>query len=431
MNLRTLSFLIAYVTSLAAAEDSLTVDAAIERVLRTHPALESAQASIEAAAAEAGSARSLLSPDVSGTVQYTRIGPLPAFSIPNLGDIVLAPGDNYDAHLGGSYTVYDFGRTTAAVDLAQSRVASIRESRALTRTSLALQTARTLYTIIFLQRSIVVQEEQIAALRQHLAITQKRVAAGSATNFDVLTIQVRVAAAENQEVDVRNALVRQQSVARQLLGLAAETPVTVSGSFDEDHFLPNLDSLLRVANASRAEVDLARASEQSATLQEKVSSLGNMPIVRVFANYGVKNGYEPNLDAWRGNWAIGAAAAIPLFNGHRTSFQVDEAKALVEAEHARTRGVLRQIQSEVEQACADVEATEHKVAISRVQLEQSHEAVAIARAQYEIGTITNLDLLDAETAESAAKLTHLQAFYQYTLSRFSLRQATGTLVRPE
>jgi len=73
----------------------------------------------------------------------------------------------------------------------------------LTKTNLSLQTIRVFYTIILLQKSMKVQDEQIEALNQHLSVTQKRVAAGTATSFDVLTTQVRVAGAQNQKVDIQ------------------------------------------------------------------------------------------------------------------------------------------------------------------------------------------------------------------------------------
>ena len=64
--------------------------------------------------------------------------------------------------------------------------------------------------------------------------------------------------------------------------------------------------------------------------------------------------------------------------------------------------------------------------ISQVQLQQAQDAVAIARTRYETGSITNLDLLDAETAESTAKLTSLQTLYRFILSKYELERATGT-----
>jgi outer membrane protein len=288
MNLRTLSLLLVFVTVSVSAQDSLTIDAAIQRALQTHPAIQAAGAVIQAAEARTATSRSAVSPDVSGSLQYARIGPVPAFSVPVLGSFALAPDNNYDAHVGALYTVYDFGKNDASINLAESRVISARDMRELTRVNLALQTIRTFYTIVYLQKSIVVQDEQIDALKQHLVTSQKREASGSATHFDVLTTQVRVAAAENQKVDVLNALVRQQAVLRQLLGYPAETPVVVSGSFTVQSFAPKIDSLYQVANQSRIELTLAHETEQTASMQQRLSALGDMPSVRLFANYGFK-----------------------------------------------------------------------------------------------------------------------------------------------
>jgi len=128
----------------------------------------------------------------------------------------------------------------------------------------------------------------------------------------------------------------------------------------------------------------------------------------------------------RGNWMWGVQARVPLFDGGRVSHQEDEAQASVQAEQAHRRDVEQQVRSDVEQVVADVRAALSKVQISQVQLQQAQDAVAIARTRYETGSITNLDLLDAETAESTAKLTSLQTLYRFILSKYELERATGT-----
>lgn len=410
------------------AQDTLTIDKAVQQVLRTHPSIEQANANIRAAEARFALSKSSQMPEISALAQYTRIGPIPEFNIPIMGNFILAPDNNYDGHVSAQYTVYDFNKTNSNIDLAQSRIQSSRDAIELTRIGLTIQTIRTFYTILFLQKSLAVQDEQISALQQHITITQKRVTAGSATNFDVLTTQVRVAAAQNQKVEIQNALEKQYSLFRQLLGLLPNNPVLIDGTFDKEHLSVANDALIRTAAEQRTELKLARDAEQTAQLQKQASARSEMPSLKLFGNYGVKNGYEPNLDVWRGNWAFGAIAAVPIFNGNRTEYQVEESKAILEAEQAHTAFMLKQINSEVEQAAADVQAAEKKVEISKVQLNQAHEAVVIARMRFDIGSITNLDLLDAETAESASKLADLQSLYQYTISKYNLQLATGTLL---
>jgi outer membrane protein TolC len=414
-----------FLSSVAAGQDSLTVEQAVQRVLQTHPALEQALANTRAAEARVLQTSSAKLPEVTTEADYAHIGPIPEFSFPVFGTFVLAPADNYDAHISGKYTLYDFGKTSSAVDLSQSKVQTSRDAIELTKTGLALQTIRTFYMIILLQKSMQVQDEQIEALTQHLSVTQKRVTAGSATNFDVLTTQVRVATSQNQRVEIQNSLQKQESVFRQLLNLSTNVPLMIRGSFQQAPLSLNMDSLQQIALHQRAELKLARDAEESARLQKNASSRGNMPSLKLIAAYGLKNGYEPNLYPLRGNWMWGAQAQIPLFDGGKVSHQEEEAQAAIESEQAHTQDAGRQIRSDVEQAVSDVQASWSKVQISDVQLQQAFEAVAIARTRYETGSITNLDLLDAETAESTSKLMSLQALYRYVISKYELDRAVG------
>ncbi|MGA3287275.1 MAG: TolC family protein [Bacteroidota bacterium] len=418
-------FVFFFLGGVAAGQDSMTVEQAVQRVLQTHPVLEQALANIRAAEARALQASSSKFPEISTDAVYAHIGPVPEFSFPLFGSIVLAPQDNYDAHITGRFTLYDFGKTNTAVDLSQSRVQTSRDAIELAKTNLALQTIRAFYSIVFLRKSVQVQDEQIEALNQHLSVTQKRATAGTATNFDVLTTRVRVAAAQNQKVEIQNSLQKQESILRQLLDLPVTSPLTISGSFQQIPVALNQDSLFQLAFQQRTELKLARDAEESAKLQKNASSLGNMPSLKVNAAYGLKNGYEPNIYVMRGNWMWGAQLQIPVFDGGRISHQEEEAQAAIESEQAHTQDAERQIRSDVEQAVADVHASWSKVQISDVQLQQAHEAVAIARTRYETGSVTNLDLLDAETAESSARLMSLQALYRFVVSKYELGRAVG------
>ena len=409
----------------AAGQDSMTVEQAVQRVLQTHPALDQALANIRAAEARTSQASSAKLPDVTSEATYAHIGPVPAFSFPVLGSFVLAPADNYNAHVAGQYTFYDFGRTSTAVDLSKSREQTLRDAMELTKTNLSLQTIRVFYTIILLQKSMKVQDEQIEALNQHLSVTQKRVEAGTATSFDVLTTQVRVAGAQNQKVDIQNSLERQEAELGQLLNLPPQNLPLIRGSFQQTAMSLNIDSLSQLALEQRTELKIAHDAEHSAERQKAVSSLGNMPTLKVSAVYGLNNGYEPNIYPVRGNWVWGAQAEVPIFDGGRVGHQEEEAEAAVQSEQAHGRDVEAQIRSDVEQVAADVQAAASKVKISELQLRQAHDAVAIARTQYETGSITNLDLLDAVTAESAAKLMNLQALYRLVISKYDLERAIG------
>lgn len=419
------SLLSAIALNAALSQDTLTVGQVLKRVLETHPAIAQAEQNTHAAEARVLQSASARSPEVTTEVTYAFLGPVAKLAFPGLGDFKLYPANNYDAHVVGRYTVYDFGKVDAAIDLNRSRVQTSRDAIELTKSTLAYQAIRVFYAILLLEKSIAVQNEQIDALRQHIDITKRRLAAGAATSFDVLTTQVRVAAAQNQKIDLESAAAKQRAMLAQLLGFTSGSAVHVRGELEQTSIPLNNDSLLQAAILQRMELKLSRDAGLSAELQQKAASLGNKPTLKVNLSYGLKNGYIPNLDVLRGNWVAGVKAEVPIFDGGRTDHQQEEAQAIVLAEEARQRDIQQQVRTDVEQAVTDVQSAAAKIPISEIQVQQAREAVSMAKLRYETGTVTNLDLLDAQTAESTARLGNLQALHKLILSKYELQRAIG------
>jgi outer membrane protein len=406
-------------------QDSLTVDQAVRLVLEHHPAIAQAAQNVLASEARAMQSTSSSYPTVNAEGSYAFLAPIAKLAFPGLGEFKLYPADNYNAHIEGRYTLYDFGKRDATADVSKSRVMSSRDAVDLTKNALAFQTIRVFYSILFLERSILVQDEQIEALNQHLLTTQRRVSAGTATSFDVLTTQVRVAAAQNQKLDQINILQKQSALLAQLLGESSVKAIRIRGEFEHVSVPTNSDSLLQSAVRQRMEIKMAQDGERSAELQQKLTTLGNKPSLNVSLIYGFKNGYIPNLDVLRGNAVAAVTAEVPIFDGGHNDHQREEAQANVLAEQAHQRDIQQQVRSDVQQAVADVEAAASKIPISELQLHHAKEAVSMAQQRYETGTVTNLDLLDAQAAESSAKLASLQALYRLVMSKYELRRAIG------
>ncbi len=359
------------------------------------------------------------------SLSYVRLGPVAELGFPGLGDFKLFPENNYDEHISLKQTVYDFGKTSSTVELKQQTAEALTHSVDLTKTALAFQTTQSFYSILFLRQSIDVQNQQIATLNQHLVMAQKKIQAGTATDFDLLTTQVRIAAAQNRRYDLLNDLRKQEAVFRRLLGLSPDAEIRLRGEFAMAALPLNVDSLMNVAKEQRIELKQSRDEERVAELQEQVASVHDMPTLKVDLAYGVKNGYIPNLDVLRGNWVVGVDLDVPIFNGFRTHAEEEEALANRKVSQARTSDTERLVAAEVQQAISDVRTSADKIETSTLQVEQARQALDIATVRYESGVITNLDLIDAETALAQARLGHLQALFDYVISSTRLERAVG------
>jgi outer membrane protein len=405
--------------------DSLTIDQAVRLTVANHPLIQRAMQVIKISEAQVGVAQSPSLPEISGIAGFTRIGPVPQFEIPGLGKEALAPYNNYDVHLGLRYTLYDFDRTATAVEYARSNLQTVTDSVEYVKWTLAYQMTTVFNQILILRQSIAVLDEQIDALNQHLLISQKKVETGTATKLDVLTTQVRVASANSARIDAVNALRFQEILFRQLVGSTPNEPVLVRGEFFTDKIILKSDSLQQAATKQRAEIKTSLDAEAGAGVMIRLAELGNKPTLFLALTSGFKNGYEPNIQRMMGNYTATLNLQAPVFDGYRTRHQQEQARAGLLVVQARMLDLQRRIATEVEQALSATTASQEKIGNAQVLVDRANEAVTIAQAQYGAGVNTNLDVLDAQTSLSEAKLMLLRAKYDYVSSLNALDRATG------
>ena len=408
--------------------DSLSLNEALRMTLTNQPVINQAVQQVDAVNAKVKEQNSSYYPNVEGDLSYAWIGPIISLSFPGMGSFDFNTPNNYDMHVSAGYTIYDFGKRDAGMDLIKSYKLSAEEKINLIKSNLAYSAIQTFYTILFLEKSIKVTDDQINTLNQHLDLTKKKVASGSATDFDVLTTEVRVASAQNEKIDLQNALKKEKIYLRNLTGYSSDKPLNLSGDFSIYESGTKEDSLVSQAYNMRPEIKLAKDAENSARISKQVSSLGNKPTLSIGATYGLKNGFFPNLDVLRGNWAAGISANIPIFSGYRTEAKVEEAEANLNSSTQEILSLERKIKTEVQSAYSDLQSNKEKLNTTRIQVKQAEDAVTRAEAQYRDGVITNLDLIDAETALAGAKLLYLQVVYKNVISKYALEKVTGKVV---
>jgi outer membrane protein TolC len=405
--------------------DSLTVEQAVHMVLETHPSLLRATEGIAASEARVRAAENAYYPEADALARYSRVGPTPSIDIGGGQSFALFPANNYAASLGVRQTVYDFGKRATGVALARTQVDGASEALDVTETALAYSTIETFYSILYLQESLQIQRDNVAALGEHLEAAHRKVAAGTATEFDVLTTEVRIARAQNVAVEIANALERRRIALRQLLGMPAESRLALRGELTVAPVDLDRDSRVTAAMAQRPEVRFSHTEVAGAELDRQLSALGNRPAVSVDLNVGTKNGYQPHLNTLKANFTAAVAVTVPVFDRYRTRNAVQVSDARLRAAEAGAQDAERRVVTEVEQAIADVRASSEKIGTAVLQVQQAEQALEMARTRYAAGVITNLDLLDVQTAVADARLLETKARLDVVLSRYALERASG------
>jgi outer membrane protein TolC len=428
-------------TAESPAAVTLDVDHAIARALANQPLVLQAQAAVEAARARVGQAQSAYFPSISATASYTRVEPDQSLDfasvLPPSFLAILPPGtslafslfpvDNWDVHVGLNQVIFQFGKRGVQVGLARSGVSSALIGVDQIRMSLAYQTAVGFYTVLYMRQQLTALEEQQENLQQHLQVTRIKAETGAATRYDELSTEVRVSALQSQFIEAKSQLRKQEIGLGQVLGLPDGTPLVLDGDFSSSPVPPeDPQSLISEALSRRYEVRQAVEAESAAELASRLARSSAWPTISAHGSVGYKNGLLPDIGSLTFNWLAGVQVSVPVFQGLLFARQGEEAEKKLLAARDNTAAIKRNVTTQVLQALQDVQASNEQVQSAQAQLDQTREMREVVKLQYDLGMLSNLEYLDAQAALERAQLGSLQAHYRDVVSRYGLKQATGT-----
>lgn len=407
------------------SSEQLTLKEAIKRVLANNSSVKKATEAISILTVRVGENRSNLWPKLQTVGSFTRLGPVPELTIPEMGTFKFYPANNFDLHLAAHQLLFDNHRTREAINLSQAQVTEALDRLEVLKRDLSFATAELFYSILYLKESLRVKTEHLQTLQKHLEAAEKKLEAGTATELDLLNIKVRMASTENIIADLKNNLEKQELRLKQLMGQVDNKPLELAGSFATEKIKVDEEALIQEALKQRTEMKTVEDQIKIASLNLDLASLHNKPTVSLNLVGGLKNGFIPNLNTMKFNFAAALEVNVPIFDGHLTQALKAEAEANLRVNQSQQQEIEDMIKTEVLEALSDLKASQQKLELVEVNLQQAKKALDYARSRYEAGTITNLDLMDTEDAYTEAEFIRLQAIYQFTLSLLSLQKAVG------
>lgn len=406
-------------------KDSLSLNTIISEVVQNHPMVKKAMEEFNASDAKIGLAKSNNLPTVDFASSYSRMGPISVITIPDMGTFSFTPHDNYTAGFNVNQTIYDFGKTSKSILLEKEGKELNRQSVEQVKQKLSQVVIGNYYTLVYLQEAIKIKDEQLNTLNEHLQFVKKKQETGSATQYEILTTQVRISTIENQKTDLETSRKVQLCQLNLLLGQPELTSQQVKN--DVGNPVNNLqnDSLISKAMQNRDEMKLANEKAKLASLRYSLTGSQNNAVFNAFLSGGVRNGYTPYLYDPKANFVAGVGVKIPIFDGKRNKYNLIQAKSAIQVNDQETEISRRAIVNEVVEGEANVQAAHQKVEQGELQLRQATQAYLLAKARFESGVITNLELLDGATSVSESRLMLLKAKIDLTVNLYKLKSAIG------
>ncbi len=366
-------------------------------------------------------------PVAGGDVSYRRQYPTPSIDFPvapgKSEEIKFLPADNYNASVSIAQPLIDL-RTAATVNKAKSDLVTSKDNLEGFKHQLSYQVAQIYYAIIFLNRSLHVQQEQINLLQTTLKQIGVKVKNGDALSYDLVSTQVKYTNAENFYTDLTTQVNKQYNMLNMLTGNHG-TAYLGDTIVNQTAFKLATDSVFAMAFRNNPDLKIADDKIKSAAWDIVSANRTRLPTMNLQAGLGYKNGFMPTIDAAIFNYSIGVGVTIPIIGASRPGMQKKLAIIGLDASRMALETQKATLNKDVLNAMDDIQKNQVKLASSDTLIRQAQLALDLATDRYKNGVITNLDLLTSLTNYQDALLSRLQYDYNLLLSRMELCRLAG------
>ncbi|MGH8024315.1 MAG: TolC family protein [Limisphaerales bacterium] len=412
----------------------LSVLDAMNLTLQQNAAILKAQNDLRASYGLIVQTRAVALPRLTATGQYKYTQPSAIETIP-IPSFTQA-NQNWNAGFELVQTIYGGGKLAAAIKAARlTKEQALAQYHTVVQDTL-LDTRTAYYDALLAREQITVHEASVKLLQNELDDQRRRYKAGTVPEFNVLRAEVQLANERPLLIQARNSYRIAKNNLSNLLGFNLprnvweDIPMNLSDKLDATPWHVDLPSAIAQAIQGRSELVALRKAEDLQKLNIVNARSGYKPTVQVFAGYNWFNAqYAFNaplpLSQEFNGYDAGAQVSWDIFDGMLTRGKVIQARADYEKSKNDLTDETRQVELQVRTAYSDfIEAKEVLDSQKTVQAE-AQEALREARARFDAGTGTQLDVLDAETSLTQARATNAQALHDYDTARAKLQRAIG------
>jgi outer membrane protein len=428
--LRLIPFAALAVASHLSAVETLTLSQAIARALADSPDARIAASRIDASEAMLMQARAAFQPQVKVQTGYILTNqPVNVFGIalnqrsfsPSLDFNNVPDADNWMSGASLILPLYAGGKNIAGRDAALAALNASQHGATAVNQVLAYEVTRTFLMIHKTKALIEAAQASVQSFESNLKLSGKRIAAGTALKTDALDLELRLAQAREDLSRTQNANTLTRQSLAMLLGIE-------SGEVDASPSLPPLEAPPSSQIINRPEILMAESIAQAAAARIRQASSGWKPTVNAFGSAEHNRGGQ--FDGQGTNYTVGVMAHWDVWDGHLTRGRVNQAEAELTAAQENVRRQRLAVTLEVQQARSSLSESIERLDVSAKSVQLAEASVKLTRERFESGLALAAQLIDAETALTAARVRRAEAETDRRVAVAALRRALGMNMIP-
>lgn len=433
----------------------LTLDESIKYALENNVDAKNAQLEILISKGIIGENRATGLPQISSTVELTKNLQPPLLILPaeaggalgggngggGPGTGVNSPDDitvipfavNYQSSLSVSIDQMIFNGSYFVGLKAAKTLKSLTEfDKEKTENDIIESIKKAFFTVLINKERKELVSANLDRIQQLLKETEALYEEGFVEKLDVSRVKVQLNNLQS-EIDKVNAA---EEISKQLLKVQMGMPINMEISINQEisdiNSISELESLLSNSGYRRVEVDQLNTNLDLAKLDLKNNQVQYMPNISAFGTFQRVTGaqrFETVLDSdrWFSSSFVGARLNIPIFDGLRKSYKVQQNRVQIRQLENQKHFLEENIELERYQANITLRNAIRTLNVQEENRGLALEVFEMTKIKYQEGVGSNLEVVEADSALKEAETNYFSALYDALIAKVDLEKALGIL----
>ena len=393
----------------------LSLEDCINLTLRNNPTLKAASLNTQVQQNKLAQTRSNYLPQVNGNASYSRSNQEGAAG---WGDAQ----NGYSSSVSASQLIYDFGKTGLSNKIQKNNLYSSQQDEQNTINEVIYKLKQAYYGVLNAEESRNVYAQSVEQYEQQLKRAKAFYSVGTRPKIDVTTAEVNLNNAKLNLIKGENALKTAYYNLTNVMGVYDQNPsFTLVKKDTIPEYNITVDEALKEAQKNRPDLLSLQLKLENAKQNVSLAKTGFAPSLTANGSYGWSGQDFPLYD----RWSVGAGISVPIFNGFSTYNQVKESKNNMQIAYANLTAKEQAILLDVKTCYFDFEEAKTRIPLAELSRKQAQENYDLAVGRYKVGVGNYIEVKDAETTLSNAKLSYISAVFDYNLAIANLERAMG------
>ena len=301
-------------------------------------------------------------------------------------------------------------------------VAAARADLEILEQEILFSAAKVFLNVLTNQKIVELREVNLEVLKERLIVSKIQFEVGELTLTDVAQSEARLSLSQANLAQARSNLEESKAIYRSIIGV---DPINLSSNFINVSLPNSVEDAISIARVNSPYLKFAEKSELSSRYGIRKEKSKLFPVLSLRSEFSNSKEMLFNMDG--DAYQVMGVVSMPIFSGGLNWSNIRKAQEINNRDRFQLIEAKRAIVKEVKIAFAQYKSSITKIVSTKKQFEANKIALEGVKVEFELGTRTNLDVLDAEQEFLDSQVSMISSENNSKLSIFYLLLSIGSL----